>query len=102
MEKSSTPYLRIYFEDFFNNPDPLHALQRMLEFLNLEMVAGIADKFQRPVNPAQGKSFPKWSKWSTRQCQQLDAFCGEIMKKYGYGNETAWLKKLNAPSEVVS
>lgn len=94
LENSQIPYLRIYFEDFFGNTVSRDALNRMLEFLNLEMVAGIEDKFQRPVNPAKGKSFPQWSNWTTKQCRQLEAFCGETMKAYSYGDEAEWLLKL--------
>jgi hypothetical protein len=99
LEGSSTPYLRIYFEDFFGAPNPLNALQKMLEFLDLELVDGIVGKFQHPVNPNKGKSFPKWAEWSNAQCQQLSAFCGETMQKYGYGNETAWREKLDSSGE---
>jgi hypothetical protein len=101
LQDSQIPYLRIYFEDFFGAPNPLDTFNRLLEFLNLEMVAGIEGKFQRPVNPAKGKSFSKWVDWSTTQCQQLDAFAGRTMKKYGYGNETAWLDKLHPNGKEI-
>jgi hypothetical protein len=99
LSDSGIPYMRIYFEDFFENPDPQKHLERLLNFLNLKTPIGIEDHFKRPMNPAKGKSFPKWQRWSEIQCQQLHSFCGESMKKYGYGNEEDWINKIQTSSK---
>lgn len=96
-EGSSVPYLRVRFEDFFGGPDPLASFNRMLDFLGLEPARGIQDRFQRPVNPAKGKSFPSWRAWSPERCQQFMSYCGARMQQYGYGSEQDWLAKLDPP-----
>jgi hypothetical protein len=96
MENSETPYLRIKFEDFFGNGDPLPYINELLEFLDLNRVSGIEAFFQDPVNPTKGKSFPKWDVWSQEQCQQLNIFCGATMAKYGYGKEEEWREKFRS------
>jgi hypothetical protein len=101
MEETNIPYLRIRFEDFFGGSDPLDHLNQMLSFLNVTPASGIADQFQRPVNPARGKSFPKWQEWSVAQCQQLHEYCGITMNAYGYGGEKEWMKKIR-PSKAES
>ena len=99
MESSEIPYLRIRFEDFFGNPEPLHHFNRLLDFLDLERVSAIDDYFQHPVNPTKGKTFPKWQMWSEKQCQQLYDFCGATMAEYGYGEEQAWREKLRSSTK---
>ena len=90
MEDSETPYLRIKFEDFFDNADPLSHFNKLLDFLEFERVSGIKAFFQNPVNPTKNKSLPKWNFWSHKQCQQLNNICGLTMAKYGYGEEEEW------------
>ena len=102
LAESEIPYLRTFFEDFFGGPEPLARFNEMLAFLGLERAIGIEDRFQRPVNPAKGKSFPKWQNWSAQQCRQIQLICGETMHTYGYGNEPAWLEKLKPSNGVAT
>lgn len=90
------PYLRVLFEDFFQTADPIPALERMIKFLNLEYAENIEERFQRPVNPAKGKSFPHWMNWPSERCRQLHNLCGDTMTRYGYGKEKEWLQKLSS------
>jgi hypothetical protein len=97
-EASGIPYLRIRFEDFFINPEPLSHLNQLLDFIGLESISGIQASFQQPVNPAKGKTFPAWPMWSHRQRRQLADYCGATMSEYGYGQEPEWRAGLQSPS----
>jgi len=103
IEKTNYPYLRICFEDFFNNADPLEALNRLLIFLDLEKIndIDIRNRFTRTINPGIKKSFPHWTDWSQTHCQQLDHYCGEIMALYEYGQEKEWRSKLGSRSATL-
>ncbi len=99
METSDIPYLRIRFEDFFESSEPLASLNQMLSFLDIDPVSGQEDRFQRPINPAKGRSFPRWPEWSSEQCLQLQEYCGLTMQEYGYGGEKDWVEKISFTKE---
>lgn len=94
LEETKTPYLRVHFEDFFNGPHPSEHLNSMLSFIGLPKVSNVDEQFQRSVNPARKRSLPTWKKWTSEQCQNLQALCGKTMGRYGYGKEASWIEKI--------
>jgi hypothetical protein len=94
LDRPDIPYLRLYFEDFFNGHAPQEQFNVALTFIGLPRMSGIVERFQRPVNPNKGQSFPAWPDWSPSQCGQLHKRCGKTMQRYGYGSEHAWTSKL--------
>jgi len=96
LENTPTPYMRVRFEDLFNTANPEELFGQVTDFLGLPRMAGIRNKFREPANTSSTTAFPGWHEWTPRQCAQLDSLCGERMKKYGYGGETEWERKLGA------
>jgi len=94
LENSSTPYLRVRFEDLFHTDDPGRVFNGMTDFIGLPRHSDIAAQFKNPANTSTKADFPEWSKWTGRQAAQLDALCGAQMSRYGYGGEPEWLDKV--------
>ncbi len=94
LENTSTPYLRVRFEDIFNSNDPEYPFGRITDFIGLPPAKNIRDRFRQPANTSAKTDFPEWPKWTAAQAAQLMSFCGERMKKYDYGGETDWLEKI--------
>lgn len=99
LENSSTPYMRIRFEDLFNTGNPEEVFGKITDFLGLPHVTGIREKFREPANTSAKTDFPEWREWTPKQAAQLKSFCGERMKKYGYGGEKDWEGKLRVMSD---
>ncbi|NWF64971.1 MAG: sulfotransferase [Chloroflexi bacterium] len=98
LENSTTPYLRIRFEDLFNeNPEP--AFQRIIEFFGLPPIENIREKFREPANTSKPTFFPEWREWTPSQAVQLQALCGAQMKALGYGAEPEWQEKLQIQNQ---
>lgn len=95
LEDSSTPYLRVRFEDLFNKNDPESLFNNITDFIGLPRMIGIRDRFREPANTSAKTDFPEWPEWTSKQGSQLQSLCGERMSKYGYGGEPHWLEKLN-------
>ena len=95
LENTSTPYMRVRFEDLFNRPHPEELFGKITDFIGLPRLTGFQDRFQEPVNTSTKAIIADWPEWTTRQCNQLDALCGERMKRYGYGCEVEWTAKLS-------
>jgi hypothetical protein len=98
LENSSTPYMRVRFEDLFNTGNPEEVFGKITDFLGLPRVTGIREKFREPANTSAKTDFPEWREWTPKQAAQLHSFCGERMKKYGYGGEAEWEGKLSVES----
>ncbi|MBC7876601.1 MAG: sulfotransferase domain-containing protein [Anaerolineales bacterium] len=94
LENSSTPYLRVRFEDLFNTSNSEELFGKISEFIGLPTVTGIRDRFREPANTSSKTDFPEWPEWTHQRAAQLQSFCGERMIKYGYGSETNWLEKI--------
>ncbi|MCA9978413.1 MAG: hypothetical protein KC413_21785, partial [Anaerolineales bacterium] len=94
LEHADVPYLRIYFEDFFQADHPEVSQDELLHFMGLPVQQNTAVNFSRRVNPTQTKSFPSWPDWTPQQCARLDQICGASMRKFGYGGEAEWQKKV--------
>jgi hypothetical protein len=94
LENSSTPYLRVRFEDLFNTNDPQKLFGRITDFIGLPRITEIKNRFHESANTSTKADFPAWPQWTSEQAAQLNWLCGERMHKYGYGGEPAWLEKL--------
>lgn len=94
LENSKTPYLCVRFEDLFESPKPEIEFNKITEFLGLGRVKDINQRFREPANSSKPTFFPNWEDWTAKQAKQLHELCGNQMKKYGYGNESTWLEKI--------
>jgi hypothetical protein len=100
LEKSTTPYLRVYFEDFFGGPDPELHMNRILLFAGLPEVKNIRNRFTNPINETKNRTFPSWIDWETSLCARLYMQCGELMHDYGYGQEPEWIEKVERGKNI--
>ena len=55
--------------------------------LNREMMG-------RKTNTKYGDKFPTWDKWEHWQVRRLNEHCGELMTRFGYGEEPEWQERL--------
>lgn len=94
IETSSVPYLRLRFEDIFRSGDPVPTFQSMVNFIGLPLRVDALGRFRQPENRSAVIDFPAWREWSPMQCRLLNDLCGSHMRRYGYGYEPEWLKKL--------
>jgi hypothetical protein len=91
--KNYSNYHLFRFEDLF---DP--------QSDELKKLAGIfglkTDKHkfnaERKINKAHLNVMPSWQKWPKERCRTIQAICGPLMKKYGYGGEKEWKAKLGS------
>ena len=66
-------------------------------FAFLELPGGHIDWdhiLNEKVNISKRRCFPKWRNWDSKQANVVEKYCGELMKKYGYGTEEEWKAKL--------
>jgi hypothetical protein len=102
LENSSTAYMRVRFEDLFNTPEPEEVFCRITDFIGLPGRSGLRDRFREPTNVSARAVFPDWPEWSPRHCAQLDALCGERMRRYSYGNEPEWASKVKEAQRLIN
>lgn len=93
---SGTPYLRVRFEDLFEDLDPEPHFRRLFEFMELPAPDELRQEVSRPHNETRVRPHPGWREWHPRQCARLHALCGSKMADYGYGVEDEWLEKVRA------
>jgi hypothetical protein len=96
LEGTSTPYLRVRFEDLFLSPDPEIIFGKITDFVGLPRLTGIRDRFHEPANTSSKTTHRDWREWTPLQCIQLNKHCGLRMEKYGYGGEAEWNKIIGA------
>ena len=94
LAQTDVPYLCVRFEDFFGGPEPTLYFNEMLHFIGLPEVGNVDDRFERPLNHTETRTFPKWPDWTAAQCAELQALCGKQMAAFGYGQEPAWQEKV--------
>ncbi|MBI5824352.1 MAG: sulfotransferase [Chloroflexi bacterium] len=93
LENSTTPYLRVRFEDLFAaNHEEIFA--KITDFIGLPRAMDIHRRFDIPANTSKPTFFPEWQDWTPKQAAQLQSLCGGQMDIYGYGGEAEWLKKI--------
>lgn len=76
------------YEDIFSNGNSIEQISQII---------GSKDKqvnSVKKVNKSKDNVVPQWDSWTKQECKSIDSICGELMKKYGYGDEKAWLEKL--------
>ncbi len=83
------------YEDLFPGPDNGEQVRDMLDFLvdfpERRHRYNFDDSVLRnPVHASGRESFPDWSEWDSTLAHRLDAICGSLMKRFGYGNEPDW------------
>lgn len=89
-----TPYLRLRFEDLFENSEPEPHFRRLLDFMGLPEIPGVGVEARRPHNETRRRRYPPWREWTPAQCARLHALCATRMAEYGYGAEEEWLEKV--------
>lgn len=94
IENSETHYLRVRFEDAFDPQAAAAAFRQITDFIGLPPAQNVRERFRKAVNQAPKQHFPEWPDWTAEQCALLQTHCGNRMKKYQYGVEPAWQKKL--------
>lgn len=96
LEGTNTPYLRVRFEDIFYSSQPEEEFGQITDFIGLPRKGDIYERFYKPVNQSPKDKFPDWSVWTDTQSERFQAICGKRMKKYDYGNEIDWQRKIGA------
>ncbi|MDC7225750.1 MAG: sulfotransferase [Spirochaetales bacterium] len=106
MEKC--PNVRIFrYEDLFNKDKREQYFTQMLDY-----ATGFDDGFKRDYTfkpelldikihaAASKRLLPKWQKWNSGMADAMNFHCGEIMKRFGYGDEAEWLEKLSNTDSI--
>lgn len=96
------PDVRMFrFEDLFG-PDDGHVRELAAFAANHgERQYKVRDLAGFTANVRNASKGPRldWSDWSDEQARLLDAMCGPLMRKYGYGLEPEWQAKLEGATE---
>lgn len=88
----------VRYEDIFN-PNGV-AFKNMLIFIseypnkiyNINNKNIITDK---KIHQTKNSHFPQWHSWDDYLAKTLNKHCHELMTKYGYGEESEWIEKIN-------
>jgi hypothetical protein len=87
-------YHRFRFENVFGDDtaeiETIFRLAGVTEYSSEDLRAR-----EQKMNESQLQVMGKWQGWSDEQARAVDRICGPLMKKYGYGDEDAWLAKLS-------
>lgn len=99
-EFSESPdYLLVKFEDLIK-PDSNNATwPQLCQFIGLSN-NDINAVSSQSIPKAQKSKFPSWSEWSPTQAVKLHKYCGDLMIRYNYGNETEWKSMLGDITET--
>ncbi|MFO7904727.1 MAG: sulfotransferase [Pirellulaceae bacterium] len=85
------------FEDLFGSATK-DAMNELVAFAASHGGRGydfeVPDDFTKTVCNASHGAAPNWNEWSPEQAWLVDALCGSLMVKYGYGQEPSWKKKV--------
>jgi hypothetical protein len=88
-------YYMVRMEDLVDSQKGNQHFRKLFEFLKLPNRKRDWDHLlNRKVNVSTRKAFTNWISWNSKQVKTLDGYCGELMRKYGYGNEENWIEKL--------
>ena len=82
------------FEDIFNKQDSSE-LERLANVIGVDS-SFVRDSGIKAVNKSKDRVITSWENWTDEECRQVNEICQPLMKKYGYGNEKNWLKKISA------
>ena len=42
------------------------------------------------IHESVDKTFPRWRQWDEDQAKALERHCGDLMRRFGYGDEPEW------------
>lgn len=93
IESTAAPYLRVRFEDVTGPPENSDQLEALARFIGLDAGSRRGGE-TAPVNQTTERRFPAWEQWPDADCRTLERFCGEQMRRYGYGSEPGWLERV--------
>ncbi len=54
-----------------------------------------SDVLSEKVHSTDHGAFPQWAAWHRAQAAQLQTHCGDLMQRFGYGQEPEWLAKVH-------
>lgn len=101
---AESPHARLFrFEDLFGSDE--HAVRELVAFAadhgerqyRVRDLSGFTDNVR---NASKGPR-RDWPDWSVEDARLLDALCGPLMRKYGYGLEPEWRAKLGTDSDAA-
>ncbi len=81
------------FEDLVKGGSP--ALREFVEALGLPYDPDMVQDFARPENVSKPR-VDRWADWPAERCTTVQAICGDLMERFGYGGEPEWQGKLDA------
>ena len=101
MEK--VPNFKVFrYEDLFNKKVRDKYFVEMLEYASTFEDGFSPAHNYRPelldvkIHAAASKRLlPKWQNWNKNLVEAMDYHCGELMRRFGYGNEQQWQDKIN-------
>ena len=87
-------YLLMKFEDLISL-DNYITVKNCLDFIGLPYKDKMEQYFNKIQNQSKKGFIQNWQKWDPIQCQQMDKICGNLMKEYNYGLDSAWINLIN-------
>ena len=89
-------YFLVRMEDLSDPERGDHYFKMLFDFLGLsEVKKDLSAIFNRKINKSTREKFPRWRQWENKQAEILYKYCGQLMKKYGYGGEKEWEKMVS-------
>ncbi len=86
-------YRVVRYEDLFDERQS--GLRAVCEALALAYPEGpVTVSAEDRINPGRLDVQPHWREWSTRDCRALQAICGPLMGRFGYGGEPDWIERV--------
>lgn len=83
------------FEDIFYARNRRDVFTDLLEFIthfNDKSFSYTVDEqiLSTRIHESVDKSFPRWPQWDEARAQTLERHCGELMRRFSYGEEPEW------------
>lgn len=92
---SNENYLLLRFEDLINSSKREKHLKNLLEFMNLKYRPNLFSYFDKKQNESIKSIGSRWRNWDKNLSLKINEICSKEMKKFGYGEEELWLKKIS-------
>lgn len=92
---------KIYkFEDLFASEKKEEYFRDMLEFISTykdgkQEKIKLKKELLKEKKHSNADKYTSWKKWSPDKAKILQKHCGELMKRFGYGDEQEWLDLIN-------
>lgn len=96
--ETRNPNARIFkFEDLFGAQDKT-AMHELVRFAathdNRSYAHKVPEGFTATIHNASVGRARDWQEWSDVQARLVDRLCGSLMRRFGYGDEPEWKRKL--------